>query len=205
MRETEERRRLRRGRRLEYFTIGYNLLEALASLAAGVLAGSTALVGFGADSLIECASGAVLIWRLSPEEGHAAREERALRLVGVSFLLLAAYVAWDAGSSLLRHRPPEESWLGIGIAVLSLLVMPWLARRKRAVAREIGSGALEADSRQTSICAYLSAILLGGLALNALLGWWWADSAAALLMVPILVHEGLEGLRGERCDDCRPA
>lgn len=189
---------LRRGRRLEYLTIAWNLVEAAVSILAGVLAGSTALIGFGVDSAIESSSGAALLWRLHDEHGER-REALALRLVGVAFLLLAAYVAYEAVAALITREPPEASPLGIGIAVASLLVMPWLARQKRHVARTINSRALESDSRQTSLCAWLSAILLGGLLLNALLGWWWADPVAALAMVPIIANEGREALRGEEC------
>ncbi|MDQ3802455.1 MAG: cation transporter [Acidobacteriota bacterium] len=165
------------------------------------VAGSVALVGFGVDSFIESLSGAALLWRLhtdSPERRERA-EQLALKLVGVSFLLLAAYVAFDSAKSLLRREPPEASYVGIGLAALSLVVMPLLARAKRKVAASINSRALEADSRQTDLCAYLSAILLGGLLLNALLGWWWADHVAALVMVPIIAKEGVEALRGEMC------
>lgn len=192
---------VRRGRRLEYLTIAWNVVEAGVSIAAGVMAGSTALIGFGVDSAIESSSGAALLWRLHDEHGER-REALALRLVGIAFVLLAAYVAWEAVSALITREPPEASVPGIVIAVLSLIVMPWLARQKRNVARTIGSRALESDSRQTSLCAYLSAILLGGLLLNALLGWWWADPVAALVMVPIIANEGREALRGETCDDC---
>lgn len=193
---------LREGRRLEYLTIAWNVVEGAVSVGAGVLAGSTALVGFGVDSAIESASGAVLLWRLKDDECHAERETRAIRLVGVSFLLLAAWVAYESLESLWRRTPPSVSYVGIGVAVLSLVVMPWLARRKRSVGSSLGSRALESDSRQTSLCAYLSAILLCGLALNALLGWWWADSVAALGMVPIIVNEGIEALRGHPCESC---
>ncbi|MGH9533021.1 MAG: cation transporter, partial [Terriglobales bacterium] len=135
---------------------------------------------------------------------HARREhaERlALRLVGVSFVALAAYVTADAAYSLWVRRTPEESYVGIGLAIVSLLVMPLLARAKRRLAAELGSPALHADSQQTQICAYLSGILLGGLALNAVLGWWWADPVAGLLMAPIIVSEGVEALRGKTCCD----
>lgn len=192
---------LRHARRLEVATLGWNLVEALVSMGAGVVAGSSALVGFGVDSLVESASGATLLWRLQDGDHGEARERTALKLVGVSFLLLAAYVAWDAAGSLLRREPPDPSGVGIAVAAASLLVMPWLARQKRRAAAAIGSSALAADSRQTSLCAYLSAILLAGLGLNALLGWWWADPVAALVMVPIIAREGLEALRGERCAD----
>ncbi|NJD18813.1 MAG: hypothetical protein FIA95_05970 [Gemmatimonadetes bacterium] len=195
-----ERSALARGRRLEYLTLGWNVVEGLVSVGAGVLAGSTALVGFGVDSFIESASGAILLWRLQDHEHHARREELALRLVAVSFFLLAAYVAFEASRSLVLREPPEASWPGIVIAALSLLVMPWLARQKRHVAADLGSRALVADSRQTDLCAYLSAILLGGLLLNALLGWWWADPVAALAMAPIIANEGREAWRGEACD-----
>lgn len=193
---------VRRGRVLEYFTIGWNLLEAVVAIVSGVLAGSASLIGFGIDSLIESASAVVLLWRLREGELGEQREKFALKLVGISFLLLAGYIAFDAGKSLIAFEPPEVSYTGIVLAILSLIVMPLLARAKRRVATEIESRALTADSRQTDICAYLSAILLVGLGLNALFGWWWADSVAALIMVPIIVKEGIEALRGETCDDC---
>ncbi len=194
-----------RGRNLEYLTIGWNSLEALIALASGVIAGSIALVGFGFDSVIEVSSGAILVWRLHADHDAARREhveKLALRLVGISFYLLAAYVTYDALVSLIRFVPPERSYTGIVLAALSLVVMPMLARAKRQVAATIQSRALAADSRQTDICAYLSAILLGGLLLNALAGWWWADPVAALAMVPIIAKEGNEALRGEACGDC---
>ncbi len=195
---------LRRGRFLEYITIFWNLLEGLVSVVAGLLAGSIALVGFGFDSFIESASGGALLWRLHLD--HPERRERAekfaLNLVGGSFLLLAVYVTFDAAKSLIRREPPDSTYLGIGIAALSLIVMPMLARAKRRVAKEIHSHAMEADARQTDICTYLSAILLGGLLLNAVFGWWWADPLAALVMIPIIVKEGISALRGEACGDC---
>lgn len=195
---------LRRGRVLEYLTIIWNLLEGIISVGAGLFAGSIALVGFGFDSFIESASGGALLWRLhldAPERRERA-EYIALRLVGISFLLLAAYVAFDAIRSLIRREPPEASYIGIAVAAVSLVVMPLLARAKRQVAATINSRAMKADSRQTDICAYLSAILLAGLILNAMFGWWWADPVAALIMTPIIAKEGIEALRGEQCDDC---
>jgi divalent metal cation (Fe/Co/Zn/Cd) transporter len=188
---------VQRGRRLEYLTIGWNSLEAVVSIGAGIAAGSIALVGFGIDSVIEVSSGAVLLWRLVSGE-H--RERLALKLVGVSFLALAAYVAFDAAKSLILREPPDASYVGIAIAALSLIVMPLLARAKRKVGVSLKSRAMEADSRQTDICAYLSAILLGGLGLNALFAWWWADPVAGLAMVPIIAKEGIEALKGE--DTC---
>lgn len=189
---------VRRARLLEYLTIGWNSVEALAAVAAGILAGSIALLGFGFDSVVESLSGIILLWRLFSGE-H--REEMALRLVGASFLILAAYVSFESIRTIYLQEPPSASYAGIAIAALSLIVMPVLAREKRKVASRLNSGALHADSRQTDICAYLSAILLGGLLLNAVFGWWWADPLAAFAMVPIIVWEGVKGLRGENCCD----
>lgn len=194
------RRLLEKGRRLEWFTLGWNSLEAVVAVTAGIIAGSPSLIGFGIDSVIENLSGIALLWRLQ-ESGHA-REMAALRVVGIAFLLLAGYVAYEAVHDLIVQTPPDVSYVGIVVAALSLIVMPLLARSKRRVAVQLDSRALQADSRQTSICAYLSAILLGGLLLNALWGWWWADPVAALVMVPIIAHEGVEALRGKSCDDC---
>lgn len=189
---------MRRGRNLEYLTIGWNSLEAVAAVTAGVLAGSVALVGFGIDSVIEVSSGAIILWRLFSGE-H--REKLALKLVGISLIALAAYVGFDAAKSLILRESPEASYIGIAIAALSLVVMPLLARAKRNVAAQLNSRAMMADSKQTDICAYLSAILLGGLLLNALFGWWWADPLAAVVMLPIIVKEGIEAMRGETCCD----
>ena len=184
-------------------TVVWNVVEAVASIGAGLAAGSIALVGFGVDSVIESISGAVLLWRLRDDEHGEQREPVALRLVGGSLLLLGAYVAFRAIQSLAAREPPEASYVGIIVAGLSLAGMPLLARAKRRVAAQLGSRALEADSRQTDLCAYLSAILLSGLALNALFGWWWADPVAGLVMAPIIAKEGIDALRGKQCDDCR--
>ncbi len=189
---------IRAGRRIEYISLAWTSLEAFGGIVAGVIAGSIALIGFGADSVIEVASSAILLWRLNHEFGEQ-RERTALRLVGVSFLLLAIYVGWEAGESLLKHQPPSVSYFGIVFSVLCLIVMPLLARAKRRVAARLNSAAMKADSKQSSICAYLAAILLCGLALNALFGWWWADPVAALVMLPIIIKEGFEALRGESC------
>ena len=198
-------RDVERGRLLEYFTIVWNLLEAFVSLTAGIFSGSISLIGFGIDSLVETSSGAVLLWRLRTGEQGEKRERTALRLVGASFWALAAYVAYEAIRTLVTGEAPESSYLGIAVAVLSLIVMPLLAGAKRRVARRLNSAALVADSRQTDLCACLSGILLGGLTLNAALGWWWADPVAALLMVPIIGREGLNAMRGRHCDSCCPA
>jgi divalent metal cation (Fe/Co/Zn/Cd) transporter len=195
---------VRRGRQLEYFTIGYNSLEGLVSIVAGWLAGSVSLIGFGLDSVIEVTSGAALLWRLHLDLNASRREqvERiTLRIVGSCFMVLAVYILYESVSTLIRHEAPERSIPGIVIAAVSLVVMPILAKAKRQVAAGIGSGAMQADSRQTDFCTYLSAILLGGLLLNAVAGWWWADLAAGLVMVPIIAKEGVDGLRGKTCCD----
>lgn len=195
---------VRRGRRLEYFTIVYNSLEGLIAVVAGMIAGSIALVGFGFDSLIEVTSGVALLWRLHldvDEERRERVEAISLRIVGLCFVVLAIYVGFDSIKSLWKQETPAASLPGIVLAAISLVVMPLLVRAKRKVARGIKSNALMADSKQTELCTYLSAILLGGLLLNALLGWWWADPVAALVMVPIIAKEGIEALRGETCCD----
>jgi divalent metal cation (Fe/Co/Zn/Cd) transporter len=198
---------VRRGQLLEYFTIAYNSLEGLVSIIAGLIAGSVSLVGFGLDSAIEVASGAALLWRLHHDLNSSRREQierTTLRIVGWCFVALAAYIAYECGSALIRHEAPERSIPGVIIAAISVVVMPLLSRAKRRVATGIGSAAMRADSRQTDFCTYLSAILLGGLLLNAVLGWWWADPVAGLAMVPIIAREGVDGLRGKACcGDCR--
>jgi divalent metal cation (Fe/Co/Zn/Cd) transporter len=198
---------VRRSRRLNYATLAYNSLEGVLSIGAGILAGSIALVGFGTDSLIELAAGAAALWRLSADLNLARRErveQQTLRLIGCCFLALAAYVSFEAIGALIDRTAPEQSPLGIGIAAASLLVMPFLARAKRTVALQLGSGALAAEARQTLVCTYLSAILLVGLALNALWGWWWADPVAGVAMVPLITWEGIEGVRGRSAcgEDC---
>ena len=195
---------VRRGERLEYFTIGYNTLEGVTSIVAGLIARSVSLVGFGLDSVIEVTSGAALLWRLHHDLDLSRREQverAALRTVGACFIALALYILYESGSMLIRHVPPKRSIFGIVIAAISVIVMPLLARAKRRVARQIGSGAMHADSKQADFCSYLSATLLGGLLLNAMLGWWWMDPAAGLVMVPIIGKEGIDGLRAETCCD----
>jgi divalent metal cation (Fe/Co/Zn/Cd) transporter len=199
-------RMVRHGLHLEYLTLGWNLVEAALAVSAGVLAGSIALVGFGLDSVIEMFSGAVLLWRLASDRNEEARErieQRALKLVGFSLIALAAYVAIEALKTLIEREAPSVSYVGMAVAVASLIVMPLLARAKRRVAAGIASRALVADSFQTDICAWLSGILLIGLVLNAWLGWWWSDPVAGLVMVPLIAREGAEALRGERCA-CSP-
>ena len=193
---------IRRGRRLEYFTIIYNCLEGIVSIVAGLIAGSISLIGFGIDSVIEVTSGTALLWRLHNDTDPARREasERlTLRIVGVCFIALSVYILYDSGSMLIYHEVPDPSIPGIIIAVVSVIVMPFLAKCKRQVAANINSAAMQADSRQTDFCAYLSAILLCGLLLNAFLGWWWADPVAAIVMIPIIASEGIKALRGKTC------
>ncbi|MFZ0315294.1 MAG: cation transporter [Candidatus Korobacteraceae bacterium] len=194
-----------RGRRLEYLTIAWNSFEAAVALISGLVAGSIALVGFGLDSVIETTSAGILLWRLRSDQNADQREhaERtAHRLIGVCFLLLAAYVAIESLGALWTKAQAERSLPGMLIAVAAVMVMPLLGRAKRRVAAQIHSGALYADARQADFCAWLSAILLAGLLLHALLGWWWADPAAALVMTPIIAREGVQGLRGKPCDNC---
>ena len=195
---------VQRGRHLEYFTIVWNCLEGIVAVLAGAFAGSISLVGFGVDSFIEVTSGAALLWRLSLD-AQAHRRERieklTLRIVGVCFLALAGYVGYEALSTLAGKRAPEHSLPGIILACVSLIVMPLLSRAKRRAAASLKSAALHADAKQTAFCTYLSAILLGGLLLNATLNWWWADPVSALVMVPIIAKEGVDGLRGDTCCD----
>ncbi len=196
---------VRHGRRLEYFTIAWNALEGLVAVVAGAIAGSISLVGFGIDSFIEVTSGSVLLWRMSVDadvERRERNERRALQVVGICFLFLATYIAYESAMVLWSRRAPEHSIPGIVLACVSLVVMPLLSRAKRKVGRALGSAAMHADAKQTEFCTYLSAILLAGLLLNALFGLWWADPAAALIMVPIIAKEGIEGLQGKACKDC---
>jgi divalent metal cation (Fe/Co/Zn/Cd) transporter len=203
---TERQALVRRGLLLNWVTLGYNALEAVVALAAGIAAGSVALVGFGVDSVIETTASVAARWRLRVHL-DAARRERVegatRRVIGWSFLALAAYVAYESAETLARRDAPAHSTVGLVLLALSALVMPVLARAKHRVARGLESRALDAEATQTSLCAYLSVIALAGVALNAWLDWWWADPVAALGMVPIIAREGIDGVRGEpRCDDC---
>jgi divalent metal cation (Fe/Co/Zn/Cd) transporter len=198
---------VQRGIRLGYATILYNCFEAVGALIAGFLAGSIALVGFGADSVIEVLAAGAAQWRLRSDvnEGKRATVERAThRIVGLSFLALAIYITVDSARALWHKEPPDKSFFGIVVLVLSIIVMPILASAKTKVAHGIGSNALRAEARQTSLCAWLSVIALAGVGLNALFGWWWADPLAALGMVPIILKEGIEGVRAnpEAADCC---
>jgi divalent metal cation (Fe/Co/Zn/Cd) transporter len=188
-------------------TLVYNVLEAVVALASGTVAGSIALLGFGLDSVIECVAAGVLLWRLRVEARGAEpevverAERRVHRVLGATFLALAVYVTIQALATLWRAEAPDESVVGIVLAAASLVVMPLVAWGKLRAAREMGSAALRAEARETLACSYLSLALLLGLVANAVAGWWWADPAAALAMVPWLVKEGREGLRGDSCAD----
>jgi divalent metal cation (Fe/Co/Zn/Cd) transporter len=193
-----------RGKRLEYFTIGWNTLEGLVAVFAGAVAGSISLLGFGIDSFIEVTSGTVLLWRMSVDADALKRERNeklSLRIVGFCFLALALYVGYESVSDLVSRKAPEHSIAGIVLACVSLGVMPVLSRAKKKVATGLGSSAMHADAKQTDFCVYLSAILLIGLLLNAMLGWYWADPLAGLIMVPIIAKEGFDGIRARACCD----
>lgn len=195
-----ERRALlvRRVRLLVAFTIGYNALEGLVSLLAGVAAGSSALIGFGLDSLVEMSSAVVVAWQFSGGR-QVDREKVALRLIAVSFFALAGFVAWDAVTSLVTRDAPDPSTVGIVIAVASLVVMPTVSLVQRRAGHEIGSHSAVADSKQTLLCSYMSAVLLVALLANSLAGWWWADPIGALVIVGLAAREGINALRGDTC------
>lgn len=182
--------------RIETLSLAYNVVESGVGIAAGIAAGSVALVGFGLDAVVESASAGVLLWRLQTERSARRTaeeaERKAIKLVAVAFGVLAAYVGVRAVVDLIAGSRPEESTVGIVLAVVSLLVMPALARAKRAAARELDSRSLEGDSAQTMLCTYMSAVLLGGLVANSLLGWWWADPVAGLLIAVLAAREARE-------------
>ena len=188
-------------------TLAYNIVEAVVAIWAGAEAESIALLGFGLDSVIECAAAIVLFWRLGVEARGADREKVAAterfvrRFIGGTFVALAVYVLVQAGVTLWQQSPPTESVVGIILASASLIIMPIIAWRKIRVADQLKSESLRAEAKETLACSYLSFALLLGLVANAAAGWWWADPAAAIAMVPWLVREGMEGLRGESCDD----
>ena len=205
--QSTHRHWLRVGLRLVIATMAYNVLEACVALWSGVAAGSIALVGFGLDSVIETLAAGVLLWRLRLEmrqvhpETIEHAEHRVHRFVGVTFLALALYVLLQATWILWQREPPQESPLGIILAIASLIIMPLVALGKLRTANVIGSHALRAEAKETIACSYLSLTLLLGLGANAVAGWWWTDPIAALCMAPWLVKEGVEGMRGEGCCD----
>lgn len=186
-------------------TITYNVIEAVVALTAGTIASSTALIGFGLDSIIEVASATAVAWQFSARdpEVREAREHRALRIIALSFFALAAYVTFESVRSLIGGGEAEHSAVGLVLAAVSLAVMPFLSFAQRRAGRELGSAAAVADSKQTLLCTYLSAVLLVGLALNSLFGWSWADPVAALGIAAVAVREGIEAWKGDNC--CTPA
>jgi divalent metal cation (Fe/Co/Zn/Cd) transporter len=189
-----------RAKLLAWLGIAWHAIEALIAIAAGVAAGSIALVGFGADSVVEGIAGAVILWRFAERRSQSERaERRAQQLIGVSFFAIAGYVAVEAVRTLIVADHPDPSWIGIGLAAVTLAVMPALAAAKARVGERLSSSATKSEGRQNLLCAYLSAGLLAGLGANALLGWWWADPVTALLIAGVAVHEGREAWRGEAC------
>jgi divalent metal cation (Fe/Co/Zn/Cd) transporter len=196
----ERGRLVNRAKLLAWLGIGWHGIEATIAIAAGLVAGSIALVGFGADSLIESTAGFVLLWRFADaRSGSEAAEERAQRLIALTFYLLAGYVGTEAIRSLIGGHHADASWIGIGLAAFTLATMPVLAIAKARVAERLGSSATRAEGRQNMVCAYLSAALLIGLSANALAGWWWADPATALVIAAVAVCEGREAWRGDSC------
>ena len=200
--DAEQRRKLsRRAQLLAGASVTYNLIEAVVAISAGMVAGSVALVGFGLDSVVEVSSGLIILWQFRhrlPE----TRERQALRLLAFSFFGLAAYVAFESIRTLITGSDPDTSPVGIGLAIASLIVMPFLSWAQRRTGKALGSNAVVADSTQTLLCTYLSAVLLIGLVLNATLGWGWADPIAGLVIAAVAVREGVEAWRGEGC--CSP-
>lgn len=195
-----------RALRLEYLTVGWNVIEGVVAVTAAIIAGSVAMLAFGIDSFVECASALVMIWRLRAERGQRlsparleAVEHRARRLVAGSLFLLAAYVMLDAAQTLWTVDRPEFSVVGVVLLSVSIGVMLWLARAKRRLAHELGSKALEADAFQTTACWWLSIAALVGIGLNGLLGWWWADPVAALAIAYLIAREGRDAWNGKAC------
>lgn len=194
---------VRRARLLARLGLAWHGIEAAVAVGAGIIAGSVALVGFGADSLVEAVAGVTVLWRLGGARvSSESAERRAQQLIAASFALIAAYVGIEATRNLIVAAHPDVSWVGIGLAALTLVTMPPLARAKARVAHEIGSSATVSESRQTMLCAYLSAALLVGLGANAAFGWWWADPIVALAIAGVAVREARDAWRGEQCACC---
>ena len=191
----------RRVRLIVAATIGYNIIEALVALIAGGIASSTALIAFGLDSIVEVLSAAAVAWQFAAVD-HERREKAAMRIIAVSFFGLAGFVSIDAVTSLVAHQPAEHSTAGIILAMVSLAVMPFLSWAERRTGRELRSNSAVADSKQTLLCTYLSAVLLAGLVLNSALGWYWADPIAAVVIAAVAVKEGRDAWRGDAC--CQP-
>jgi hypothetical protein len=202
-RAPQRARLVRRARMLAWLGLGWHVVEAAVALAAGVIAGSVALVGFGADSLIEAAAGIVVIWLMTDaRSASAVAERRAQQLIAASFALLVAYIGVEAIRDLAAGHHPQPSWVGIGLSVVTLATMPPLARAKRRVGEQLGSSATMSESRQTMLCAYLSGALLVGLLANAAFGWWWADPAVALVIAAVAAREARDAWRGDPCGCC---
>ena len=199
-----DRQRLeRRARLLAWGGNAWHVVEFAIAVGAGIAAGSIALVGFGADSLIEALAGFIILWRFTGSRiSSESSERRAQQLVAASYFVLAAYIAVESGRTLVGGDHPGTSWVGIGLAALTAPTMPLLARAKRRVGRELGSSATVSEAEQNMICAYLSVGLLVGLLANALVGWWWADPLTALFIAAVAASEGRESWRGESCCDC---
>jgi divalent metal cation (Fe/Co/Zn/Cd) transporter len=196
----EQARLQRRARLLAWGGIGWHVIEFAIALAAGVAAGSIALIGFGADSLIEAFAGFVVVWLFTGNRLHSeTAERRAQQVIAASFFVLAAYVSVESIRDLIGGHHPEASWIGIGLAAFTAVTMPLLARAKRQVGQRLNSSATVKEGAQNKLCAYLSVGLLVGLLLNAVVGWWWADPAAALLIAAFALKEGRESWRGEGC------
>jgi divalent metal cation (Fe/Co/Zn/Cd) transporter len=196
---------VRRARQLAGWSLGWHAIEAGVAIVAGIVAGSVALVGFGADSLVEMVAGIVVLWRFADRRsGSETAERRAQQLIAGSFLLIAAYVGVEAVRNLIGSARPEDSWVGIGLAVATLVTMPPLAIAKKRVAHRLGSSAAASEGRQNMLCAYLAAALLTGLLANTVLGWWWADPVVALGIAAVAVREARDAWRGESCDCCTP-
>jgi divalent metal cation (Fe/Co/Zn/Cd) transporter len=199
--KTDERQKLvRRAKLLAWLGVGWHGVEAAIAVGAGLAAGSIALIGFGADSLIESVAGIILLWRFAASRAASEdAERRAQKLIGVSFYVIAAYVGFEAVRSLLTGERPDASWVGIGLAAVTLATMPPLAIAKGRIGEKLGSSATKSEGQQNMLCAYLSAALLVGLGANALFGLWWADPVTALLRAGVAVREGRESWRGESC------
>lgn len=193
---TESAPNLRKALRLEYFTITWNTIEAVVAIGAGIAASSIALVGFGFDSSIEGFAASVVIWQLRGAHDEE-RERRALRLIAITFFVLAAYVVFESIRDLVTNAEPETSAVGIGVAIVSIIVMPTLGFAKKRLADKMGSAVLRADAAETFLCSWLSVILLAGLVLNATVGWWWADPVAALGIAWLALREGREAWSGD--------
>jgi divalent metal cation (Fe/Co/Zn/Cd) transporter len=190
----------RRVRLLVAATITYNVIEAVVAITAGTVASSTALIGFGLDSVVEVSSAAAVAWQFSGADPER-RERTTLRIIAISFFALAGYVTIESVRALLGAERAQHSTVGLVLAAASLVVMPLLSAAQRRAGRQLGSRSAVADSKQTLLCTYLSAVLLIGLGLNTLFGWWWADPAAALLIAAVAVREGREAWRGDTCCD----